>query len=230
MFSFIKNWINNHRIIAVEKHIADLEKRCALFEPIVSDEKSYRSLIDKFVRADRNAEIVARYSDILCKIEKHNDDVKSLTAAYDVILQSYPISSLTENIINNKDKLKEISSLIDAIYAYTFPDNFSEKETYDTYKQEFEDLLSDYDTVLRQHDLVSAIYERIQDLPDIYLDEEQAEYILGDIHQIIRILESYPKLYLKIPAISDQMIEDHNENYIQRHLTDTIFNNVNGKA
>lgn len=230
MFSFIKNWINNHRIIAVEKHIADLEKRCALFEPIVSDEKSYRSLIDKFVRADRNAEIVARYSDILCKIEKHNDDVKSLTAAYDVILQSYPISSLTENIINNKDKLKEISSLIDAIYAYTFPDNFSEKETYDTYKQEFEDLLSDYDTVLRQHDLVSAIYERIQDLPDIYLDEEQAEYILGDIHQIIRILESYPKLYLKIPAISDQMIEDHNENYIQRHLTDTIFNNVNGKS
>ena len=81
-----------------------------------------------------------------------------------------------------------------------------------------------------QKNLIDSIIKEINNLPDRYIDTENISDVLSNALEGIEKYNKYVRKYYQIPVIDTNVIEKHNEKYITSHLSDNIFDNINGKS
>ncbi|MBR5388866.1 MAG: UvrD-helicase domain-containing protein, partial [Clostridia bacterium] len=231
MFAFIENLFLKNKAKKILSYIESIETALTLFTIIDDSEDKNIKLIQSLSKKTLYADVVSRYNVCIQKIEKHNKDVRTLMFAYNTILQTYPITDILDNILEyNRETIKEIYSTVKNVYAYVVPNSFRYKTQYDIYKQSIEDILRNYDLIKEQKSLILTIISEIDHLPDIYIDSENMSKTLENALKGVERYNSYKRKYYQVPVINADTVENHNEKFIERHLSDTIFDNVNGKS
>lgn len=230
MFNFIKNLFLKNKARKISSYIEEVEIAFTLFNGIEENTK-YSRLVRTLSKNELYADIVSRYNVCVRKIENHNREIQALTFAYNTLLNTYPVAEILDNILKfSKDKINEIYSTIQKVYHYVMPNSFKNKGEYDIYKQSIEEILCDYDVIKEQKSLILTIINEIEHLPDVYIDSENMSSELANAVELIEKYSAYTRKYYQVPVLSADTIENHNEKFIKRHLSDTVFDNVNGKS
>lgn len=230
MFDFIKNLSLKRRSKKILLCIDKVEVALTLFQNIDNIEDKYAKLIHSLSKKELYSDIVSRYNVCIQKIEEHNQELQTLTFAYNTILQTYPIVDILDNILEySREKIEEIYSTVKKVYSYVVPNTCKYKKEYDVYKQNIEKIIRDYDLIKEQKSLILAIIREIEHLPDIYIDGGNMSIVLANTVESLEKYNNYQRKYYKVPVVNANTIESHNEKFIAKHLTDSIFDNVNGK-
>ena len=231
MLTFIKNILLKKRAKKILSYVEKRETELTLFQTIDNNENKNTKFIRSLSKQELYADVVSRYNVCIRKIGEHNEEIQTLTFAYNTILQAYPIADILDNILEcSKYKIEEIYSTIKQVYTYVIPNSFPHKEKYDTYKKEIEEVLCNYELIKEQKILISAINNEIKHLPDIYIDTEEVSVILAKAFKDIEKYNTYKYKFYRTPVINANIIEKHNEGFITKHIGDAVFDNVNGKS
>ena len=231
MVTFIEKLFLKNKAKKVLSYIETVETGLTLFQSIDREEEKNIKPIRSLSKTRIYADIISRYNVCIQKIEEHNKEIRALTFAYNTLLQTYPIQDILDNILEcSREKIEEIYSTIQSVYAYVIPNSFQHKKQYDAYKQGIEEILHDYDVIKVQKNLILTIFSDIDNLPDVYIDSENISKALEKAFKGVEKYTSYKRQYYPTPIINDNTIEKHNEAFIARHLDDAIFDNVNGKS
>ncbi len=231
MFAFIENLFLKNKARKILLYIESVETSLTLFDIINNNEDKNAKLVRSLSKKNLYADIVSRYNVCIQKIEKHNNEIQSLMFAYNTLLQTYPISDILDNILEySKEKIEEIYSTVKNVYQYVVPNSFKYKKEYDAYKQNIENVLCDYDLIKEQKNLILTISSEIEHLPDIYIDSDNISKVLANALKIVEKYNAYKRKYYQVPVVNANTVEHHNEKFITRHLSDIIFDNVNGKS
>ena len=231
MFAFIENLFSKNKARKILSYIKNIETALTLFSGIETNYDKNAKRIRSLSKNELYADLVSRYNVCIQKIEKHNKEIQSLTFAYNTLLQTYPIAYILDNILEfSREKIEEIYSTVKQVYAYVIPNSFKCKKEYDAYRQSFEEILSNYDLIKEQKNLIQAIVAEIEQLPDVYIDSENMNTALGKALKGVEKYNAYDRKYYQVPVVNDDTIEKHNEKFIARHLSDSVFDNVNGKS
>ena len=231
MFTFIRNLFLKSKVKKLLSFIEKTEMSLTLFQSIDTETakniKCTRSLSQNKLYAD----LISRYNVCIQKIEKHNKLIRELTFTYNTLLQTYPLADILNNIlICSREKIEEIYSSVETVYTYVIPNSFPNKQQYDTYKQGIEEILCDYDLILEQKNLILQIVQEVENLPDTYIDSENISKALESALKLVEKYNTYEHQYYQTPVVNANCIDKHNKKFIERHLHDTIFDNVNGKS
>lgn len=231
MFAFIENLFLKNKAKKILSYIESVETALTLFNVIYHSEDKNAKIIRSLSKKELYADIVSRYNVCIQKIEKHNKNIQELTFAYNTLLQSYPIADILDNILEcSREKIEEIYSTVKNVYVYVVPNSFKNKKEYDTYKHSIEEIIYNYDLIKEQKSLILTIANEIEHLPDIYIDSENISKALDNALKGVEKYNAYKHKYYQIPVVNNNTIEKHNEKFITKHLSDTIFDNVNGKS
>ncbi len=234
MFAFIENLFLKGKAKKLLSYIEKIETEITLFQRIDSKdgkEDTYIKYSRSLSKKEFYADIVSRYNVCNQKIERHNNEIRTLSFAYNTLMQTYPIAGILDNILEySREKLEEIYSTIKKVYAYVIPNSFQYKELYDTYKQNIEEIICDYDLIKEQKNLILKIISEVDNLPDIYIDSENISKALDNALRCVQKYKSYEHKYYQIPIVNADIIDKHNEKFIVRNINDVIFDDVNGKS
>ena len=231
MFAFIKNIFLKNKAKKILSYIENVETALTLFNSIDNNQDKNKQLIRALSKKELYADVVSRYNVCIQKIERHNKKIQALMFAYNTILQTYPIADILDNILEfSKEKTEEIYLTVKNVYAYVVPNSFERKKQYDAYKQGIEEILHNYDLIKEQKRLILAIISEINHLPDIYIDSENMSAALENALEIVKKYNTYKRKYFQVPDVNIDTIEKHNEKFIERHLSDNVFDNINGKS
>ena len=199
MFKFLINLLNRNKAKKILSYVDKVETALTLFQSIDDDEDKNEKLIRSLSKKEFYADIVSRYNVCIQKIEKHNKEIQSLTFAYNTLLQTYPIVDILDNILEcSIEKIEEIYSTIKKVYAYVVPNSFQCKKQYDTYKQKIEEIVSDYDLIKEQKNLILSIIKEIDNLPDIYIDTENISNALNNALKAVEKYNTFARKYYQI--------------------------------
>lgn len=164
-------------------------------------------------------------------VDEHNKNVQSLIFTYNSLLTTYPVSYIFDCISTiGWDRICEIYTSVKEVYAYVFPHSFVQKNSYDTYKKDLENIIKNYDIIKKQKEIILSVQSEIEGLPDCYLDEESASIALAKAKKLVKEYHSFHHKYFDAPVINTDTIEKHNKTFIEKHLTDTLFDEINGKS
>lgn len=231
MFASIEKFFYKNKAKKILSYIEKVETELTLFQIIDNSEEKNVKLIRSLSKKELYADIVSRYNVCIQKIKRHNQEIQTLTFAYNTLLENYPVLNILDNILDcSRKKIEEICTTIKNVYTYVIPNSFYYKNQYDTYKKEIEEILRDYDIIKEQKTLILSIVQKIDNLPDIYIDNENISTVLSDALNIIEKYNAYEHKYYHLPVVNASIIEKHNEKFIAKHLEDSIFENVNGKS
>lgn len=214
----------------VLRYASELEKHLMLFQTVKYD-SYYDSRIAKLKDIGKYNDMLLMFSNLTEQIASHNRLIKELEKEFDENLAS----NSYENIINNIeeygiDDLKKINQTALKINDFTIPNTFSKKKKYLQYMKDIGEIVRDYDAIKYQHALIDEYYNIDFSFGDYYIDERKAKELLKPINEKIASIESYGNKYYAIPKLDKRLIENHNENFIKRHLSDVLFENINGKC
>ena len=231
MFKFIENLFLKNKAKKILSYIDKVETALTLFQIIDNNERKNKKLICSLSKNELYADIVSRYNVCIQKIEKHNEEIETLAYAFNTVMQNYPVVDIMDNILTYSiEKVNEIYFPIKKVYEYVVPNSFERKKQYDTYKDKIEEILNNYNVIKEQKTLLFHIDDELNGLPDIYIDTESVSSVLSNALEGIERYNAYQHRYYKAPVINEETIEKHNKKFIEKHLDDVIFDNVNGKS
>lgn len=231
MFTIIKKLFTKNKTKKVTTYLDNIDISLSQFQHIETRNKRIARFIKVLLRSQLYPDIISRYNVCVKKIEVHNATITELSNSYESLLNNYPIDNLLNNIlIVNKELLEDIYSTILKVYKYTIPNSFKKKGLYDEYKKQIENILRDYEIIKEQKLLINSIFNEIDTLPDVYINTDNSADLLKDIYLKIDLYKTYTNQYYQCPIIDELTIEQHNERFIQKHLSDTIFDNIDGKC
>lgn len=231
MFAFIKNLFSKKKAKKIMAYVESLETAFILFKRIENNEEKNMKYIFALSKNDLYTDVVSRYNICMQRIKKHNEEIQSLSLTYDLLLENYPILDILDGIFEfSKEKIAEIYETIKHVYVYVIPNSFIRKREYDSYKHSIEEILCDYEVIKEQKNLLLSIFYEIENLPDSYIDDENISIALQNVLKRIEKYNAYEHKYYNTPIVNESTIEKHNELFIERHLHDSIFDNVNGKS
>lgn len=214
----------------LSKYISYLEDSLKYLQIIENDEADKDRLVKSLLNSNFN-DLVLNYEFKVQLINEHNNEVRTLIDSIDSLLLNYSKKSILDKIPEfNYENLEGIYDTIKRVYQYIIPESFPKKAQYDGYKKDVEELLHNYQDIVNQKNIVCLAKNLINELPDAYLDNVTASIVLNEARKLIDELKVYRIVYYEPPTIDSVTIDTHNKSFIERHLNDTIFDNVNGKS
>ena len=231
MCAFFRNTLLKGKAKRLLAQIEKTETALTVFSLIPSPNKKVKKYVAALLYNERYVDIISRYNVCVQKIEKHNEEIRALTFAINSILEQYPILTIVDSIPSfSKDKIESLISTVKCVYTYVVPNSCERKSEYDLYKTRVEEILADYDVIVAQKDLIASIESKIENLPDIYIDDEAVPVVLSDVFDLLEQFNAFPRKYFHAPAVDAKTVSIHNESFIENHLHDSVFDNVNGKS
>lgn len=229
MFVFIKKLLNKHKAKKLLLIIDKIETELTLFKIIEIDNAQAKKITKSISSISDYDDVISRYNVYTQKADVHNQKIRSLTFAINSLIQTYPSKKIIDNILDyNKSTIEEIYETIKEVYAYVIPNSHTGKQEYDSYKRDIEDILSNFELIQEQKNLIVSICEQFSKLPDKYIDEEDLKSL--SVFKKTEEYNLYPVKYYSVPVIDKETINEHNERFIQHHINDPIFDNINGKS
>ena len=231
MFNIIKKYLLKKKSKKVSKYIESIKIDLTLFKIIEKPIKKINRYIDALHKDSFYFDVVSRYNVYIKKVGDHNEIIRLLIVEYESLILNYPISIIINNILDfDIKKIQDIYSTVQSVYAYVVPNSFEKKAKFDEYKQSIEDIINNYEAIKEQKILIVSIYKEVDNLPDRYIINEEKNTVLENAFNQLAKYCSYQKKYYQTPVIDDLIIEEHNNQFIEKHLSDSIFDDVNGKS
>ncbi len=231
MFGFIKKFFLKRKAKKILSHIESLEMSFTIFAKIDNNEEKFAPIVYSLLKNGIYADIVSRYNVCIQRVENHNKEIQSLSFACNSLLDNYPVSNILDNILEyGREKIREIYLTINRVYEYVVPNSFNRKSEYDSYKRSIEEVMRDYEVIKEQKNLILSVYREIEILPDVYIDVDNSSFVLNNAFKLIEKFNTFQHKYYKVPVVNADTIERHNKCFIERHLHDSIFDDINGKS
>lgn len=214
----------------LKKELLVLRKELKIFQSISVEKAVHNSA---FLIKD-NIKFIGLYKDyqsLMVQIEKHNKKVFELTEKFIDIIKNNSIDFILNNIDNySLVKLNEFNDLAIELNNYTITNEFSLKNEFLEYMIDIGKLINEYDSVKEQFTLLKSFNEIIMSLEDKYIDENDSKSIINLLNEIILKFKTHKNRFYDSPVLNDKLVQIHNENFVNKHLNDEIFNNINGKS
>ena len=231
MFAFLKRFFLKRKAKKILSYTLRLEKSMKVFMNIDYGKYENSDILCELSKEHLYDNIISRYNVCIRKAEGHNVTIKALTFAYNSLMETCPVSEILENITEyGTDRMREISDIINSVYEYSFPSAFAYRVQYDSYRKGIEYVIDNYELIREQKNLLLSIKNIGNTLPDIYIDNERAAVIMQDAEKSIKKFDAYERKFYAAPVVDKNLIESHNRNFIERHLKDEVFDDVNGKS
>lgn len=214
----------------IKKNIAIWSKDLDVFKTI-EIAASLHSDVDKLRKYKRFESVFLSFDKIVKDIHNHNIKIDELQSQFDGIVDSNNIQKILSNIDEYTfEQLNAFNSIALQINEFRIPDTFPRRTIYLRYMRDLGELICDFPKVLEQFSLIKDFEAISCSFGDIYIDERAANKVLSSARSILEKLKTYGSKYYKIPQLDEKIIERHNEQYIRKHLNDSIFDDVNGKS
>lgn len=221
---FRKKWSK----ILIEE-LNSLEAKLKYFAAIKTDERTLAYLADKLRGVVRYAEIVNRYDKCAKNVKLHNKQVAELDSSFDAIVNNHPIKTIVQNISSyTYEQVSGFNAVAGRVKQYKFVKGFKKAEIYKSYIKDIDAVCSNFSVIQKNHKLLNNYWKAIRELPDKYIDNETAGIVLASARKIISELTADG--FHQLPKLDSAVIERHNEEFINRHLGDKIFDNIDGRS
>lgn len=222
----MKRLLNYFRVKKINKLFRSKSCQLAFFQKIVIEEKYY-NLVQK-IKGEKNRQCIQKFYETVNIVKNHNDQIQKIKEDFDKHIKDDSI----ENILNNLDrypleKLTSINILALTVNNYKIPDSFQGKKQYLNYSQRIGEIIDSYQDIVIQYNLIKDYNEFSLDDYD-YIDKEKKEKITKELEKIIIKISHYGEKFYKTPVVDDRIFEIHNAKFIERHIHDSVFDDVNG--
>lgn len=180
-------------------------------EMLVNNYIIYRAYMDDF-------------SNTYKKIEEHNHDISLLNKTIDAFDFNY--DKCVENPIVQESKIADLKQLVMEIEQYS---NITGAigEAYKLISK----FVSNYDIIVKQYELHIQC-ESILSFVDDYYDFNKKKYIIESVEQIRKKIQNYEEVFYYF--LNDEeigiLIEQHNCEFVNKHINDSIFDNISGRT
>ena len=231
MFIFFKKLLIKLKLKRVLNFFDKADQCFSVFQKISLIDASLLKTINEMSSFSEYEHIVCKFNEYVHRINEHNISVKTTIKKIDGIISSHPISHIVENIlIYSRQELSNILNEISTIHTYSIPNSFEYKDEYEEYKQKLSQIIDDFDLVQSQKRLIELIQKEIDGLPDAYLDEERSEILLSKAKEYEHTYNCFKRKYYPSPILDGYVVDKHNNTFINRHINDAIFDNINGRS
>ena len=97
---------------------------------------------------------------------------------------------------------------------------------YIKYKNDLDEIVSNYDIICKQYKVFNEMNDLFTDSNDFYYDGNYEKELNEKLNQLLKEIEKDKKEYYDFYKIVDiePFINNHNSNYIKKHIEDNIFN------
>lgn len=188
-------------------------------------------LPDKIVEIYNEIRNLEKFKEYKNKYEEYDSYLKEHNNNLDIIYnkaQSFSLKQIINNptIINYNKVIDDNEDTYHNLFNFKTLDKILKK-----YKQEYEEFKDFYQIILEQFNKIGILFSIERNLEDIYLDNNYIVEIENTIDTIKNYFSSQTKIYYepKYPNAKD-IINNHNIKFINNHISDSIFDNVNGKS
>lgn len=198
---------------------------------VISIDPAILNKADRLRGDKKSVSLIHALSAEVDTVTQHNQKIRMLQDRFDEIIKNHTIRTILLNI--DKYSLEQLRSFNETalqIGEYSIPDSFPDKKDYLSYIRDIGELINDYPAIVEQFSLIRDFNAISFTLGDEYIDESMADVILKPARDLIEKIKSLGSKYYNIPQLDKKIIERHNEQYINNHLNDPIFDNVNGKS
>ncbi len=224
-------WIRRNKMVkTIKRNIEYWSGELAFFK-IIEIESSLFSDVDRLRGSKKYEHVIFSFDTIIKDIQNHNAKIYKLQTQFDSIVANHNIQNILSHIDGYTfEQLQSYNSIALQISEYRIAETFLRKDSYLRYIRDLGELISDYPKVLEQFSLIKDFEAISFSFGDFYIDAHTAEKTLAPAKSILEKVKTYGSKYYKIPQLDEKIIERHNEQYIRKHLNDSIFDNVNGKS
>lgn len=232
VFQIIKDLLNSVHLNTIQKASSTIKQGLGVFGQITVNEAKCNKIIAELPNNPKVMVVVQDYWCCITKMKQHNQEVYLLDSLCIHHMQCNAISTILEKIESYpKMQLDDIYAVVQRVCTtYIIPPSYPKKRELENYKVRLEDIIRNYDIIKEQHILASQIEHELMLVPDEYLDEERIQKHFGNAFNLIAKFTAYSSRYYEIRIIDNRFVEWNNEEFIKRHLHDTIFDDISGKS
>ena len=165
-----------------------------------------------------------RYRSLIAKIPEHDDKIRKvdrgmLGFSFETIIENpeaYSVASFA--------KYDETISIISSFR--------SKAEKYTKFFNEVSEIKERIDFIKEQYRLLPVYQDAMKIDGDYYLDEAIRQKLFAKIKPIQESISKAGKQYYSFEGLSNiqMLVDKHNKEYVEAHLSDPIFDNVNGRS
>ena len=189
--------------------ICKKKKFCKIIDSLNKYEEFYNDIINRVNELDKS-------------VKQHNEDVTFLNNyTFDISMAKF----LNNPNIIEEDKLKKEKELSDKLIKFKNVDNDKLKKANDVIE-----IVNNYTEILNQYDKKNNIHSLFNE--DCYFDNKKFTEITNSINDIKNSLGN--KKFYNFDLYTDSFIKNqiiiHNNEFIQKHLNEKIFDDINGKS
>ncbi|MBQ3018070.1 MAG: UvrD-helicase domain-containing protein [Clostridia bacterium] len=174
-------------------------------------------------RTGRYDNEMSEYNRYAEAIKKHNEFASQVKVVINKFFEIY--NTVISNPKNfNKDCIIENSKIVNQIRSKQYQNN----ENVVKFLSMYDDLDKNIDVIVRQYNNHPIAKQMLDLSGDYYIDETKANTISEKFNNLLP--KSNEKTYYDFPTLErlKQKIASHNEEFINRHIKDAIFDDVNG--
>lgn len=228
MLQFVNKIIDKIKSIVLQRQLNNITHKLNVLETVNINDK----LICKILKLhDFDFCIVVKNNlDTIHKqVAKHNVEVAFLQQEFDKLIQSCPQDYFLNHINSiSLSQLNAIEHIINQTFKYKILNSLQNKQ-YNDYQRMFSVVKNNYEKIKQQKTCIDFIQLTLKNLPDKYIDFNGKKEMSINLQSQIQFLNQSRPLFYQIPDISTY-IEDYNLQFINAHIEDSIFNDVNGKS
>ncbi|MCM1290238.1 MAG: UvrD-helicase domain-containing protein [Corallococcus sp.] len=189
----------------------------------------YTTLVDKLKGVSKYESLIQKSKELVVSVQNHNTKIAELKNHFDEILSQHSIQTILSRIDRySLETLQSYNEIALKIFSYSLPYTFSDSKHYKTYAVQLGKIINEYQQIVEQFSLIKQFNSLSFNFDDKYIDFNEGQKLLEPAKNILSKIRSCASQYYAVPKLDVNIIDCHNEEFIQKHLSDKIFDDVNG--
>ena len=167
---------------------------------------------------------ISRYESFLPKVREHNNKVELI----DKGIEGFYYQSYIDNPIKrNVEELNPYLLVVEQIEGYSYYE-----DKYKTFCTQVKDLKNNFEIIKEQFLLKDLYSESFTFNDDAYYDESFKKALINKLEPLLSSLAKVKKSYYDFSKLKkiNQLIIEHNNKFVKKHLNDEIFDNIRGNS
>lgn len=197
---------------------------------IINIDQEILSESDRRLHTEKTTRAEERFMQSVRLAKQHNETIKDLQTRLDEVISSGGTDEIVGNIENYTfDQIYVYNDLALRISEFTIP-NSPNKEDYLRFLKGIGEIFSDYPKIFEQFGLIRKFEQFRNSFPDEYIDGEREKEFFAEATELLTRIKALGSKYYKLLDLDKRIVTHHNEDYIERHSKDHIFDDINGRS
>lgn len=170
------------------------------------------------------ATVISRYEDFLPRVREHNKIIDLINEK----IKGFNFHSFVEDpILHNINEINSYVLVVNKIKTFTYFD-----EIYSDFCNKVLEIKNNYEFIKEQYSLLDLYSNAFDFNGDFYFDILEKNKLMTKLEPLLLCLKETGKRYYDFSKLDqiDQLIKDHNDEYVKTHKKDLLFNNIRGNS